>query len=110
MFPRSLRLGRHGFEQSRGLSRTTTPHLTISYGVLPNDAGIGVIVPKKVLKSAVDRHRLKRRLRELLRGRGVPGKTIIVVARTGAGALTYDELESELSHAFRDILPETASA
>lgn len=110
MFPRSLRLGRHGIEQSRKLSRTTTGHFSISYGTLPNTAGLGVIVPKKAVKSAVHRHQLKRRLREILRDfakRSQIPTTVVVAARAGSDTLTFSQIQDELSAAFRDILAGT---
>ncbi len=111
MFPRSLRLSRTGFEHSRKLPRTTVPHFSISYGHLPNAAGIGIIVPKKIAKSSVERHRLKRRVREIVR-ENIPhthlsGATLIITARIGASTLSYNELKDELSKAFEAILLET---
>lgn len=109
MFPRSLRLSRAGFERTRGLRRTTTPHFSLSYGQLPNDAGLGVIVPKKVVKSAVARHKLKRQVREVLRAliaQPTTPITVVVSARTGADALTYAHIHDELSGAFKAILAE----
>lgn len=110
MFPRSLRLGRQGIEKSRKLSRTTTGHFSISYGVLPDTAGLGVIVPKKAVKSAVQRHRLKRRLREILRDFAKQSPTpftMVVAARAGADTLAFAQIQDELSTAFRAILAGT---
>lgn len=109
MFPRSLRLGRNGFEQSRGLPRKTTPHFSISGGAFPDTAGIGIIVPKKVVKRAVERHRLKRRMREIVRKQtqDISGMIIVISARAGAADLSFDELTNELSLAFKAILAET---
>jgi ribonuclease P protein component len=107
MFPRSLRLGRQGFEKARGLSRTATAHFSISYGRYPSVAGAGVIVPKKVVKGAVDRHHLKRRIRECMRSWLQPGMVLIVSAKKDADTLTFAQIQDELSTAFRDILAET---
>lgn len=67
-------------------------------------------MPKKAVKSAVKRHLLKRRLREILRNLikkpDMPG-TIVVAARTGADTLTFDQLNDELSAAFKAILAGT---
>ena len=111
MFARSLRLSRAGFERTRSLRRASAPHFSVSYGSLGQDAGLGVIVPKKVVKSAVARHRLKRRLREILRTLAATGglpSVIIVSARTGADSLTYAHMSDELSEAFKAILAENA--
>jgi ribonuclease P protein component len=112
MFPRSLRLSRAGFENSRRLPRTATPHFSLSYGRLPNAAGIGIIVPKKVAKSSVERHLLKRRIREIIREASklqkLSGATLIVTARKGASTLHINELKDELSGAIKAILLENS--
>jgi ribonuclease P protein component len=108
MLPRFLRLGRAGFGQMRGLSRTSTPHFSISYSTSPAAGGTAVIVPKKVIKGAVQRHLLKRRLRAILRPWSSADRTLIVSARNGAGDLPYPEVESELSTALSAILGEHA--
>ena len=51
-----------------------------------------VIVSKKVLKKAVDRNKLKRRIREIFKDSPIKG---IVYIRKGAGDLTYKELKAE---------------
>lgn len=110
MFPRSLRLGRQSIEQSRKLSRATTPHFSISYGNPATEAGFAVIVPKKAVKSAVGRHKLKRRLRESLldisKQQKVP-QVIVIAARSGSDSLAYALIHDELSIAFKAILAET---
>lgn len=113
MFPRSLRLSRAGFDQSRKLSRKTTAHFSISYGAGIVAAGIGVIVPKKAVRSAVDRHRLKRRIREIVRTcvkQGGFPDIVVISARTGSSELSFQAITDELSGAFRAILLETNSA
>ncbi|HWU24574.1 MAG TPA: ribonuclease P protein component [Candidatus Paceibacterota bacterium] len=110
MFPRSLRLGRQGIEQSRKLHRVSTAHFSISYGNSTESAGLGVIVPKKAVRGAVGRHRLKRLLREILREiaktPGIP-TTIVVAARSGSDSLTFTQIQHELSEAFKAILAKT---
>ena len=52
------------------------------------------MVASKKLGKAVVRNRVKRRLREILRHSGLKtGKDIIVIARRGAAAVKYDELQ-----------------
>lgn len=85
-------------------------HFSLSYGALPNEAGIGIVVPKKIVKSAVSRHRLKRRVREALRllaKRSALPSTVIVFARAGADSLTSAQANDELSAAFKAILAES---
>ncbi len=51
-----------------------------------------VIVSKKVLKKAVDRNKLKRRLREIFKDSPTKG---IIYTKKGIGDLTYKELKTE---------------
>jgi ribonuclease P protein component len=68
-------------------------------------------VPKKAVKGSVDRHRVKRRLREVLRliapNPGIPS-VIVVAARAGSDSLSFAQINDELSAAFKAILAETS--
>jgi len=110
MIPRSLRLTRKGFEHTRGLRRTASPHFALSYGPADPSQGGGsaVIVPKKVVKSSVGRHLLKRRVRSVLRSWSSKDRILIVFARSGAADLTFQELEHELSSLLEGIMGGTA--
>lgn len=70
-------------------------------------------MPKKVAKSSVERHLLKRRIRdtmrELLKSADLSGIVIIISARAGATSLPFKKLKEELSEAFKAILLETKS-
>lgn len=104
MLPRSLRLTRKGFENTAGLSRARTPHFHISYKDRAELGGSAVIVPKKVVKGAVGRLLLKRRVREALRPWSLPSRILIVSARAGADALSFQEIKDELSPELEAIL------
>ncbi len=59
----------------------------------------GFVVGLKVAKSAVRRNQVKRRLREAVRLHFKdikPGYDVMVMARTGASKLNYQELEENL--------------
>lgn len=59
-------------------------------------ARVGLVVPRHG-RSAVDRNRLKRRLRELARTEllpGAPAVDAVLHARPGAYALSFDELRA----------------
>lgn len=61
---------------------------------------VGFAVGVKTAKRAVDRNRLKRRLREIVRKRLpdiVPGHDLIFLARIGAVKLSFLELEEAVS-------------
>ncbi len=77
--------------------RATSPHFAVSYGPAEPISGCGVIVAKKVEKSSVKRHLLKRRIREVLKAHASPSEVLIVYARPGAQTLTFDEISHELA-------------
>jgi len=107
MIPRSLRLTRQGFELARGLRRTASPHFAISYS-LPGEKipenGSAVIVAKKIVKGAVTRHLLKRRIRAILRPWSAEDRILIVSARKDADTLSFSEMNSELSSTLEAIM------
>ena len=99
MLPQSARLG---------LRRAHTILFSISYG--PAEGGFGgsaVIVPKKVIKGAVARHQLKRRVRAILRPWSSKQQVIVVTAKTGSDTVTFSDIHDELSTAFTAILSST---
>ena len=109
-FPKSRRLLRHSdfervYKQGR---RHFAPHLTVFYLLRETEQDldglrIGFTVGK-VLGGAVQRNRIKRRLREAVRlGGFAPGKAVDVVINPKRSALAADfsELQSEVARAFR---------
>lgn len=101
MLPHSHRLPRAGFEQMTGLKRSASRHFSISYIESAPIGGFAVIVSKKVAKSSVERHQLKRRVREIIRSWAEKGRVLIVFARSGATNLPYSEIEAELTPLLR---------
>lgn len=100
MIPRRLRLSRKDFESvtsGKSLVRATSSHFAISYGPAEAAGGCGVVVSKKVERSSVKRHLLKRRMREVLRNFCSKDRILIVYARPGAQTLSFEELNQELS-------------
>lgn len=58
----------------------------------------GVVVSKKVAKTAVARNRLRRRVYSLLRWRSKQQPAhLLVIAKTGAAELSFSELTKEIS-------------
>ncbi len=104
MLPRTLRLPRQGFENTRGLRRMTSPHFSISYGYIEGFGGSAIIVPKKAVKGAVTRHLLKRRVRALIQPWSSSEQVLIITARSGSADLTRVALKDELSQALTAIL------
>jgi ribonuclease P protein component len=70
---------------------------------------LGFVISKKVHKRAVQRNRIKRRFREILRrwllsgsrSALVPYRSIVVIARSGCLTASYQELERRMETCFR---------
>lgn len=78
----------------------------------PNDVGfhrLGLAVSRKVSKSAVERNRIKRQIRESFRRfrqyhrQGAAGADLVVVAKQDAAAATSAELAAELDRFWRRL-------
>ncbi|MGH7502051.1 MAG: ribonuclease P protein component [Longimicrobiales bacterium] len=118
-FPRSRRLTR-GIEiraiVGRG-KRSRTAHLDVFVSASPVlHARAGVVVPRHG-RRIVDRNRLKRRLREILRLHVLPrldaaGLCVDVLARARREAYeaTFDELKHELAGWMEDEWPRGSSS
>lgn len=104
MFPRPLRLTRKAFAENRGLERSQSSHFHISYKEPVQSGGSLIVVPKKIVKSAVGRHLLKRRLKAIVRPWSTPNRVLVISTRKGVQDLSYDQLSSELSSALQAIL------
>lgn len=108
MLPKSLRLKRTEFDLSRKGSARATAHFRISHVSGAENGGSAAVVPKKLVKGAVARHLLKRRMRAVLRSWSAKDRILVVSARKGADTLTFQELHDELSGALQAILGEHA--
>jgi ribonuclease P protein component len=67
---------------------------------------VGLVVPR-YSESAVDRNRLKRRLRELVRTRllpAAPSADVVIRARREAYAASFDTLEIDIQRAVTQLL------
>jgi ribonuclease P protein component len=114
MLSRRTRISRQDFSLISGdktAKRAASPHF--SAVISAAGSGIAVVVPKKVSKTAVGRHLLKRRVRAVLRPwflhtlSAMPSDTVaravIVFARAGADSLTFPELSAELTELLRRV-------
>ncbi len=105
-FPKEDRVRRRAEYQRifREGARFQTPHFRIS--ILPNHLPhrrLGITVAKKI-GPAVQRNRLKRRIREFFRlNRAVlpEGSDVVITAKEGAPGLTFWELSEELKGFFK---------
>jgi ribonuclease P protein component len=105
MSKRRLQLSRPDFSavsSDRTAKRITTPHFSITYS--KKGAGTAVVVSKKVAKSSVQRHLIKRRVREAIAPFCDDAHALIVYARAGAAALPYSEMVEELTKALLGVV------
>lgn len=64
---------------------------------------IGISISKKVAKLAVDRNRVKRLVKEIVRNRITqlsPGQDLVIIARNASVHLDYTQTEQSLVHLF----------
>jgi len=94
--------------QRSGL-RFQSPHFVLYAGTLetePDRSRLGVTVSRRI-GNAVIRNRVKRRVREIFRGRIrdslVKGTSLVVIARAGAGSLASASITDELIAGARNL-------
>lgn len=109
-FPRAERLRRRGefLEVQRDGARVHTPHFVVVV-LRRADGGasrrLGITVTKKV-SGAVGRNRVKRLVREVFRQNRhlfPEGCDVVVIAKSGAPELRYDEAVAELARVRRAL-------
>lgn len=96
MIPRNMRLTRAHFAPSGPEKRLASPHFSLSVRETPEKGGCAVVISKKVSKSSVGRHLLKRRALSVMLPFCSPARVLIVYARPGAVSLDYPALSKEL--------------
>lgn len=66
----------------------------------------GMVVPNKIIKKAVLRNKVKRRLRDIIKSK-LPfikeGVDCIILARQGIGNLSFEELKNKVEAALRKL-------
>ena len=101
MFARPFRLSRQVIAEVSGSSaakRATSEHFSAVCMQTDSAAGgCAVVVSKKVTKTSVGRHLLKRRVRAALKDWCRPSYALIIYGRAGSATLPYDVISDELS-------------
>ncbi|RUO76223.1 ribonuclease P protein component [Idiomarina seosinensis] len=86
--------------------KAVTAHVTmLAVPNLLDNPRIGVTVSKKRAKTAVQRNRIKRQIRETfrLRQHKIPNFDIVVIAKQGIVELNNDELRNTLNYLWRKL-------
>ena len=79
----------------------------VLYAMVKREGGpprVGVSISKKVSKHAVDRNRVKRLVKEVVRpliGHIPDGRDLVIIAREPADDLDYRQVEDSLRHLFK---------
>ena len=69
-----------------------------------DDNHFGVVVSKKISKKAVNRNKIKRRLREIIRQAHIkPGLNIIIIAKPEIIDKNYQDIKNELEDLFKSL-------
>ncbi len=95
---RRIHLSRPDFtavSSDRAAQRLTSSHFSVT--ISNKGIGLAVVVSKKVAKSSVARHLLKRRIREIVAPFSSDMSAVIVYARPGAALLPFSEIATEIS-------------
>ncbi len=95
MLPRRLRISRAAFSNTGKEMRVTSPHFSVS--IREGTPGVAAIISKKVEKTSVGRHRLKRRILAAAVPHLPTQAQVFIYARAGAPVLPYKTLETELT-------------
>lgn len=96
VFPRRKRLSRAAFPRTLSTGRrVSSPHFV---AVIPKETGgYAVIVPKKVARLSVTRHRIKRRVLEALRTLPLLPPALILFPKPPVAHMTHKDVCMELT-------------
>lgn len=95
MLPRRLRISRAAFTNTGKEMRVVSPHFSVS--MREGTPGAAVIISKKVEKTSVGRHRLKRRVVAAIEHHLPLEAALFIYARAGAAQLPYAAIREELT-------------
>ncbi len=102
VFPRKKRLHRSLFPAVLASGRRlSSPHFSVvfseSAATLPaGRQGYAVIIPKKVARLSVTRHRIKRQISAALQALTIQ-KALIIFPHASASSVSYQDMETELA-------------
>jgi ribonuclease P protein component len=102
MLASRLRLSRQaiaGISASSKAKRAASEHFSVVFAKADSaaEAGCAIIVSKKVSKTAVGRHLLKRRIRAALKDWCQSSYALLVYARAGSAACSFADIANEIN-------------
>jgi ribonuclease P protein component len=106
MLPKAQRLTRDEVAEVVAIGRRAgTRELGMRVAAHSGPTCLAIVVSSKELKLAVDRHRLKRRIRAAIHGLSplVAGYHLVIFATRAASDWTYQELNTRLKQLFHDL-------
>jgi ribonuclease P protein component len=98
MLPRRLRLSREGFKEKKEITKVRTKHFIFSLKESAQNKGYGIVVSKKVISSAVKRHALKRKIREVVKVLPQVQGSAVLQVHTKNTQLSYSEVKREIEN------------
>lgn len=95
------RLSRHDFTRLQTKRRVSGVYITLAIGVVPgrSRSGFACVVSKKAARHAVDRNRIKRRVRAIFREiypSFTPGMVVVAYAKNGSSRTTMVQLRDDI--------------
>ena len=91
-----MRLSRAHFAPIGPETRGASPHFSLSTWEAPQKGGVAAVISKKIARFSVSRHLLKRRILAATLPYASPDRAMVIYARPGSPALSYQELKKEL--------------
>ena len=103
MFPKHHRATYKNIQPARAHTHTIhTPYFSLRVGAKTNNTStVAIIVSKKVAPRAVDRNRIKRRIRHALSPNTLQPHTYLIYTKKQALTLTSEQLKEELQKLLR---------
>ncbi len=96
MLPKAKRLSRAAFATAGRGHRAASEHFSVT--VMPSIEGrAAAVVSKKVARTSVARHQLKRRILTAIRPHIRSGRSFVIYARAGGPSLPYQKIADELN-------------
>jgi ribonuclease P protein component len=95
VFPRTKRLSRADFPIALKGRRASSEHFVAVFS--ESNKGYAVVVPKKVARLSVTRHRIKRQISSILKTLLLP-PALVLFPRSSVNSVSYQDMKVELAN------------